>query len=131
MAQRLLLGALALLIVAWLAVALRDARLHQDARDELQRAQEIGNRELASVGSKLDRARLLNPDRSLLLDRGIQLYAQGRRAEGIERFRELARAEPENAAAWSVLARVAPRTDPQLAALARARIRELDPRAAR
>ena len=128
MVQRLVLGALALLIVAWLGVAYRDARLQQQAREAIRDSEP---RAVAAAAGELDDARLLNPDRSLLLDRGVQLATQGRRRAALERFTELARAEPENVNAWILIVRGAGGADPALAAGARARVRELDPRATR
>jgi tetratricopeptide (TPR) repeat protein len=134
--QRVCLGAVAVLILVWLGVALRDARRRDEGKDAVRavvehrargQAGRADRERLAEAGRQLDRARLLNPDRSILIDRGIQLLVQGRRREARARFQEATRHEPENADAWIWVATANRTSDPARAALARARVRRLDP----
>lgn len=138
--QRVTLAGLALLVAAWLVVALRDARQQDEGReivrDAVRQAAASSGRSAASdselerAGRLFERAELLNPDRSLLHDDANRLYLQRRTRMAVERLRELVRAEPENVQAWSTLAIVAREVDADLAARALERRGELDPRRA-
>ena len=125
MLTRLLVGALALLVLAWLAVSLRDARLQQDGREAIRTLEAS---KAAGARRDFDGAGLLNPDRSPQLDDGLALIVQGRRTEGLARLLAFARREPENADAWILIAQLAGRGERELETRARARAKELDPR---
>jgi predicted Zn-dependent protease len=112
-----LLGVLAVLVIAWVGVLLRDLEVGRngvDARDP----------------QRLESARLLDP--SVYWDQvraGVLLLngdAEGAAAEA----EELVRAEPENLVAWSVLRAATRRTDPRRAAEATRALKRLNPREA-
>jgi Flp pilus assembly protein TadD len=117
----------ALLVVAvaalgWLAVSIGSSA----AQDELIR---LGFRigpppDRERVQELADRARVLSPDRRADLAEGVALQRAGDRAGAVRAFRRAARAEPESIEAWALLERVA---EPELAAEARRRVRELAP----
>ena len=137
--MRLALVGIALLILAWLAIALRDVRAQEEgreivsdslkalARGDIERADPV---QLERAGRLLEDARLLNPDVSPLVDRGNQLFLAGRVDEAIDRLQEVVRREPDNVEAWARLTIAAEERDPALAARARAEARRLDPRGA-
>ena len=88
-AARIGIGVLAVVVLAWLAVGLRNARL------------------------EADEAGLANFD--------------GRPREALRLLRDVVRSEPENFDAWFLMASVAARIDPPLAARAEERARALNP----
>jgi hypothetical protein len=135
--QRLVLAGIALVLAAWLVVGLRDARMHEDARQivrdsfrEFTASGELGTGEadLRRAGRLLERAELLNPDSSVLHDRAIDLFLLGRRRESIDTLEELVEREPENAEAWAALAAIARGVEPRLSARALDEVHRLDPR---
>ena len=111
---RVLLGVLAVLVIAWVGVLLRDLEVGKDA---------VASRD----AGRLEDARVLDP--SLYWDQvraGVLLlngdaYAAAAQAE------QLVRAEPDNAVAWSVLRAATRRTDPNRAAEATRALRRLNP----
>jgi hypothetical protein len=135
--QRLVLAGIALIVAAWLLVGLRDARMHEDARQIVQESfrefaasgeRGVDKAALRRAGRLLESADLLNPDSSLLHDRAVQLFLLGRPRESIERFKELVEREPENAGAWAALGAAARGPAPRLSARALKEAARLDPR---
>ena len=124
MAARILLLTAALVAGAWLAVQERAARAEQ-------RLTEIAFLSRAAPGPEADALlrtdRRLNPDRRPDLFEAVIRGRQGRTADAIAILTRVTRAEPENIEAWGLLASAAARTDPALAARARAAARRLAP----
>ena len=120
--------AVCLLPAGWLAVQERAAGAEReldalafDTEGELSEAQLRKGRDLLPV------ARRLNPDRRPDLYEAVLLGRAGRPGEAITVLRGVVADEPENVEAWALLASASERTQPRLAARARARLRVLSP----
>jgi hypothetical protein len=109
-----LLGALAVLVIAWVGVLLRDLEVGQDAA-------------ASRDPGRLEGARVLDP--SLYWDqvRAGVLLINGDAAAAAAAAEQLVRAEPDNAVAWSVLRAATRRTDPARSAEATRELRRLNP----
>jgi hypothetical protein len=120
---RVALATLAVVVIAWLGVLLRDVRLQERAaagsRDRTAEA------ELVGIAGDLRAARFLNPDREPDLTRAVVENALGRRLLAIDLIEDVTRAEPENVLAWELLALYA--RDPADVRRARAARNRLDP----
>jgi predicted Zn-dependent protease len=129
-AARALLAVAALLVVAWLAVGLRTARLEESGA-----AVAVGPAAGLSPGRVARAQRDLRDASSPFADHDAELYRARllertrRPAAAVSILRALVREEPENVLYWEALARAAARVDPVLARQARARVAELNPRA--
>jgi predicted Zn-dependent protease len=119
---RIVLIVAALVAGAWLAVQERAARAEQGLT---KIAFEKG--EPADAQRLLAADRRLNPDRRPDLFEAVILGRQGDFRGAVAAIERVTRAEPENIEAWGLLASAAQRTDPALAARARARARALSP----
>jgi hypothetical protein len=122
MVARVALLVVAVAVLGWLAVSIGSSA----AQDELIR---LGFRigpppDRERVQELADRARVMSPDRRVDLAEGVALQRAGDRAGAVSAFQRAARAEPESIEAWALLERVA---EPELAAEARRRVRELAP----
>ena len=128
MTARLLVVALAVLALAWLAVNLRGYDRFE-AGQRLALAPNATDASARDAGRLLDDARFLNPDTRPLLAEGSLLVARG--GAGVRRGRamleEAVRKEPDNVVAWAVLASATRRLDPARSRQARARALELSP----
>jgi hypothetical protein len=121
--QRTLLVLAGLAVLGWLAVSLHDSRLLDRAR-----ALSLEPRPDTREGLELARrARLLNPDYT---ERGTLIALFHARAGRLDLARRdieaVIRREPQNPGAWVILADLTQRSDPALAARARARARSLN-----
>jgi predicted Zn-dependent protease len=123
---RVALAAIALLALAYIAVALRNVVLAERG----ERLAALPNPTPAQVDEAedlLERARLLDPDTRPLLVEGRLLAANGREDEGRALLERAVEREPDNVLAWSVLAIVTQDADPGRSRAAQARMRELSP----
>ena len=111
---RVLLGVLAVLVIAWVGVLLRDLEVGKDA---------VVSRDAGG----LEDARVLDP--SLYWDqvRAGLLLLNGDADAAAAEAEQLVRAEPDNAVAWSVLRAATRGTDPSRAAEAARALRRLNP----
>ena len=111
---RVLLGVLAVLVIAWVGVLLRDLEVGKDA---------VASRD----AGRLEDARVLDP--SLYWDqvRAGVLLLNGDADAAAAQAEQLVRAEPDNAVAWSVLRAATRRNDPGRAAEATRALRRLNP----
>jgi hypothetical protein len=127
-ALRTALVLLALAAGGWLVVQERAAHAQQelDAIAFGPPAKEPAA-ELARARPLLRTYRRLNPDRRPDLDEAILLGRAGRDTDAVAVLRRTVAAEPESLEAWALLARVAQKVDPALAARARDRLRVLAP----
>lgn len=125
--ERLLLAAVALALVAWLAIDLRDSVLVTRVQHVVfERSPSAGalGRGLADVRD----AKLLNPDRSLPLSYEAELFLlRGDTRGAVRVYQQMVQEEPKFAEAWFLLASVSAQVDPALSARARAEVRRLDP----
>lgn len=128
MAARIAIGVVAVAVLAWLAIGLRNARLEADGADALGRAPSLAPpARLAEARSAYSRARELNADSTPEVREAGLANFDGRPREAVRLLRDVVRREPENFDAWFLMASVAARIDPPLAARAEARARALNP----
>jgi tetratricopeptide (TPR) repeat protein len=128
MAARLALGVLVAAVLVWLGLGLRAARLEAEGAELAGRSPAtVSPERLAQARDAYRRARELNPDSAPELREAGLANFSGRPQEALQLLRDVVRREPENFDAWLVMASVAAETDPELAARARARARELNP----
>lgn len=114
MTGRIALALVAVVVVAWAGVLLRDLEVGRDATS-------------ARDPEGLQSARLLDPSRYWDQTRAGVLLLNGNPAAAAFTAEELLRAEPDNAVAWSVLRAATRRSDPQRSAEATAALRRLNP----
>jgi predicted Zn-dependent protease len=123
---RVALGALALLVLAYLSVGLRNVVL-ADRGERIAALEDPSKAQVEDAARMLEDARLLDPDTRPLIVAGGLLAANGRAEEGRALLERAVELEPDNVLAWSVLAAVTRRSDPARSRVARARMRELSP----
>ena len=121
--MRIVLIVLALAAGGWLLTQERATR----AQEALTRIGFEGKGDPSTAPALLDTARRLNPDHRPDLFEGVVLAREHRIAQAITAIRRATTAEPNNLEAWALLASVAAKTDPKIAAQARAQTRRLAP----
>jgi predicted Zn-dependent protease len=124
---RTLLALTAVLVLAWVAVLLRDFELGHDAAVRAFFSRGLSQPERERDLKRLERAGLLNPDSQWDLARATYELVSGRPRRAERLAMELVQEEPENAAAWTVLLNATRRSDRRRAARAAAELRRLDP----
>ncbi len=115
----------AVLVLAWLGLSLRDVRLEERGGEAAGRLSVPGNAERAEADFR--GARLLNPDSGPDLARAVVLLQLGRPERAVALVEDVVRREPENARAWRTLYEVTRESDPARAERALATLRRLDP----
>lgn len=119
-------GALVALAVAgWLASAWPGARAEQEARDA--GAGRPSPAQVERAIGLLEDARRARPDGDVLPRLAAFELTAGRPERAVALLRSLVRHEPENVAAWTVLALALAETDPAAAQAANTRRRALAP----
>jgi predicted Zn-dependent protease len=98
---RVVVAVVAAVVIAWLAVMERDARLQAAAGHEVHHGASAA--ELASAGSHLRAAGFLNPDRTVDISRAVVLWTSGHRARARAQLEDVVRAEPDDLVAWNLL----------------------------
>jgi hypothetical protein len=126
---RAVVAVVAILLIAWLAVMERDARLLERGVQTSGRGHIPGNPERAEKAFR--DARVLNPDTEPDLGRAFLYFGTNRRARARALVEDVLRREPDNLTAWGLLFRVANEVDPAGARRALAARRRLDPLSAR
>jgi predicted Zn-dependent protease len=127
-AVRVAVGVLAVAVIAWLAVGLRNARLEADGARLIGDTPARASRaDLAEARDSYSRARDLSADSGPEVREAGLANFSGRPREAVDLLEDVVRREPENFDAWLLLASAAARVDPPLAARARARARSLNP----
>jgi hypothetical protein len=121
---RVVVVLVAVLVLAWLAVMERDARLQADGIAALRGG---SGQELAGAASDLRGARLLNPDTTPDVNRALVYRARGDRARAAALMDDVLRREPDNLLAWGIRYVLALGNDPGAARRALAAQRRLDP----
>lgn len=114
--------AVAVVVLAWLGVMERAARLQASGVDALAR------QDLASAEADFRGARLLNPDSAPDLSRAFLYALSSRQQQAVALLEEILRREPANRSAWGVLERITRETDPPTARRAQAALDRLDSR---
>jgi predicted Zn-dependent protease len=122
---RAAVAAVALLVLAYLAVGLRNVDLAERG-ERLAALQDPTAAQVDEAADLLERARLLDPDTRPLLVEGRLLAARGD-DEGRALLERAVEREPDNVLAWSVLAVATQEADPARSREAQARMRELSP----
>ena len=122
---RVAVAVLAVVVIGWLAVMERDARLYDRAIATGGKLDNPATIERAE--SDLRGARWLSPDRTPDLSRAFILANLGRRAEALALAQDVVRAEPDSLEAWDALRYVNDGKDPALARRAEAEVARLDP----
>ena len=112
----------AVLVIAYSAVLLRDTRLQERATETAQTGGEA-----AAAARDYEAARLLNPDTAPDVGRAFALQAQRRAREAVAVVEDVVRREPENLTAWRLLSVLTVELDPARSRQAAARARALDP----
>jgi hypothetical protein len=129
MIARIAVLSVAVLAIAWLATGLHAADSEQHANSVGRAAQ--GRIEFAQAerAARLyERARAFNPDtRPILLEANLLTFFRAGNVRALRLAKDVTRREPANVNAWAIVAGMAARLDPPLAARARRRIAELSP----
>jgi predicted Zn-dependent protease len=127
MLGRLALAVLCLVVAAWLALGLLDARLEQEGIELTRSPAVLTDAATAREADEtLADAELLNPDTAPLLTRAGLALRRGEVERGVRLLRDVVEREPENLPAWRLLALAARATgDQRLEQHALERAREL------
>ena len=127
-AARTALSLLAVVVIAWTAVLLRDLSLGEDAANRSFFAPDVGAAQRSDDRAALDDARFLNPGGAYWsLAHAYNRLVSGDRAGAVAEAEALVRDEPESTAAWGLLQAATRSSDPARAAQAARRLRELNP----
>jgi predicted Zn-dependent protease len=129
LAVRAALVVLAAAVIAWMATQLTAVSAQERLNEIAFRA--TGDptvEELTEADELVEKAERFNADRTPSLTRNVIYLRSGAVGPALRGFEAITREEPENVAAWTLLARAADRQqDEALAARARARQAELAP----
>jgi hypothetical protein len=126
MMVRMVLVAVAVLMLGWLGVLYRDHRIVDDVSPGLIGDSSLSDSEFEREARRLERAELLNPDPTWRLNLGLALLeCNPRRA--VRELKRVVDGEPDNLTAWKILRVAARRADPRLAARAQTEVERLDP----
>jgi hypothetical protein len=131
MATRILLAAVAVVVLAWVGVALRDAIVLQHAGDVLFRTPPPPQAEFDSALDDMKSSDFLNPDPTGKIDRARFLLLHKRPGEALVLANGVVRDEPENIAAWAVVYQAGSVVAPARAEQAKLAIFTLDPQTAK
>jgi predicted Zn-dependent protease len=124
---RFALAVVAVLVLAWIGVLLRDFTIGHDAAERSffdarsSRAQRLDDRR------RLEDAELLDPSSYWALAHASNLLRGGERRRAVAEAEALVRDEPENVAVWGLLGNATRVSDPARAAEAAARRDQLNP----
>lgn len=127
MLQRVLVGVVAVAVLLWVGVLLRDQRLGNPAADRLVKHPGLSASEVEASADRVRRARLLDPDPTwdLKLSTGYRVQRRPRQALAVSLA--AARREPANLDLWSVVYPAGLEVDPPAARLAVAEIGRHNP----
>jgi hypothetical protein len=125
MLVRAAVALLAVLVIAWSAVLLRDTRLQEHATDLAQTSRQAAALEQAV--RDYEAACFLNPDTGPDVGRALALQRQRRAREAVAVAEDIVRREPENLNAWRLLSVLTIERDPARSRQAVERARALDP----
>jgi hypothetical protein len=125
------IAVLAVLIIGWLGVLLRDERVRQSANDRIFYTPSLRGPGLAHELDRLQSARLLNPDPKAELQRAALLMQRGYPEQAARIAEAHVRREPASLDAWTLIAKAERRRDPARAAAAVAELRRRNPLAGR
>lgn len=121
-AARAAVAIVAVVVLAWLGVMERDARLQASGV-----AAAAPPPDFARADADLRAARLLNPDTAPDTARAVLYNSVGRKPQAAALLEDVLRREPDNLTAWALLLLVARDDDPAAVRRALAARRRLDP----
>jgi hypothetical protein len=127
MVARALLALVAVLVIGWVAVLLRNYEIGKQAAVRAFFGPEPSAAERKRDLDRLDDAQLLDPNAYWKVARANYFLLDGDARSAAGAAEQLVREEPENIFAWSTLQRATERSDPARAAEAAARIKRLNP----
>lgn len=130
MLARAALVVIAVVVLAWVAVLLRDFRVGRDAEASLNR-RGLSEEQRTRGLDRLEDAELLNPDVDPKIARGSKALIFGRLGEAARIGSELVSEEPENLQGWAILQFSTRESDPALSRRAAVQVKRLDPLRAR
>lgn len=130
MVTRVALALIALLVIAWSAVLLRDYRTGSEPAGRSLLVEDVSAAQRADDRRRLDDAQLLDPSSYWALALAANLIRAGKSEAAARAAERLVRDEPESTNAWKALRAATQEIDPRRSAQAQARLRELDPQGA-
>jgi hypothetical protein len=122
---RVVVALTALVVLGWLGIMERDARVEGRGAAAVRPGTAPGR--LAAAETDLRRARLLNPDTQPDIDLALLYRARGEPARAVATIEDVVRREPDNRVAWGVFAVLVRGRDREASARALAALRRLDP----
>jgi hypothetical protein len=128
-ATRVALAAVALLVVIWSVVLLRNDVVARDAARDIHSDPEMGAADWERAKDRLLGARFLEPDIDVRIDLAYYLLLRDK-AEAARVAAAVARDEPDNLEAWVALLKASQGRDAREAARALREIERLNPRLA-
>lgn len=131
MMARVLLAVLAVAVIAWLGVLIRDTRLSASAGAVLFRTPPPTQRELQAALADLSDAQLLTPDPTPKVNQARFELFRGRDRAALTLADQVVSDEPANLDAWAVVFQAGQIVDPSRAQQARAAILRLNPQVGR
>jgi cytochrome c-type biogenesis protein CcmH/NrfG len=123
---RLPVAVVSMVVIGWLGVMERDARLYARGTEAAQHAREDAQRFAHSEGS-FRGARMLNPDTTPDLGRAFLYQGTGRTRQATVLLEDVVQREPDNVAAWGLLYAFTRDGDPTISRRAQRALRRLDP----
>jgi hypothetical protein len=130
MAARILLAAVAVIVLAWVGVALRDAIVLQHAGDVLFRTPPPSQAEFDKALEQMKDSDFLNPDQTGKIDRARFLLLHDDPKGALALAHQGVADEPDNLQGWSVVYQAGQKVDPARSQQAVVAITRLDPVAA-
>lgn len=127
MVVRIALVLLAVVVIGWIAVLLRDFEIGHEAANRSFFAPRLSQPQREKDRQALADASFLNPSRYWAVAHAGNLFLAGDAPSAAREAEALVRAEPANTAAWSVLRAATQESDPARSAEAAARLRALNP----
>jgi hypothetical protein len=127
MTARIALAAVAVIVLMWVGVALRNAIVLEDAGNVIFRAEPRSRAEVDRSLSRIKSSEFLNPDPTGKIARARFLLLDDRPREALRLVDQVVADEPDNLAAWSIVYVAAREVDPARARQAVVAITRLDP----
>jgi len=127
---RLLLAAVAIVLIAWFGLMYRNYRVGADAADRVIVHPDMGDAAFARSMDDLRSAETLDPSTEWSVTRANYLLLRDK-ATALIVARSIVDKEPDNLAAWVAVAKAADGRDPVLLRRANAAIQRLNPAPAR